>query len=47
MKINLNNRSSFWNIKSNKNYTNDILCILNDEFKIKINFSRCKLIHII
>lgn len=36
MKINLNNRSSFWNINSNKNYTNDTLCILNDEFKINI-----------
>merc|ERR1711935_186474 len=36
MKINLNNRSSFWNIKSKKNYTNDTLCILNDNFKINI-----------
>ena len=36
MKINLNNRSSFWNIKSKKNYTNDTLCILNDKFKINI-----------
>lgn len=36
MKIDLNNISSFWNIKSNQNYTNDTICILNDEFKINI-----------
>lgn len=36
MKIDLNNRPFFWNIKSNKNYTNDTICILNDEFKINI-----------
>ena len=36
MKQNLKNRSSFWNIKSDKNYINDTICILNDEYKINI-----------
>jgi len=36
MKINLINRHLFWNINNKTNYSNNTICILNDEFKVNI-----------